>query len=229
MKMSIFSEVSLDGKITFGRNNSSKKFFSMLEKLDLRYIYEKRINAQGIIVGKKTIDIDNPMLTDRIGGNTLLLRIIPSNSLDFNFDSNIFKDDNPTLIVTSKKNINNKNIDLIKKNNKEVIFLGENEVDLKQLRNYLQEEKKMQNVIVEGGGYLNWKMLNADVIDEIVMLQFPIIIGGKDTPTLVDGMKCNEDIMQKYELSSTDKKDGFLVIKYEKINNSALNGGIVNE
>lgn len=114
MRIYILSEMSMDGKITSGSNSSSKFFGNYLSEKEMMYIHKKRHNAQAIIVGKKTIDTDNPYLTDRYFGNEKLIRIIPSNSLDFDYSSHIFQDNKKTLIVTSKKNINNPKVDEIK-------------------------------------------------------------------------------------------------------------------
>ncbi len=163
MRIYILSEMSMDGKITSGSNSSSKFFGNYLSEKEMMYIHKKRHNAQAIIVGKKTIDTDNPYLTDRYFGNEKLIRIIPSNSLDFDYSSHIFQDNKKTLIVTSKKNINNPKVDEIKKHGKKVEFIGETKVDFKGLKDYLENKLGLQEVIVEGGGTINSKLLEADV------------------------------------------------------------------
>lgn len=215
MKIYIFSETSIDGKITFSPESSSKYFFDFINKEVHEYIHGKRTRAQAIIVGKKTVDIDNPMLTDRVGNNKNLLRIIPSNTLDFDFNSNVFVDNNPTLVVTCDKNKGRKELEYIKKCNKDYLLLGKDEVDFKLLRKYLEDEK-MNEVIVEGGGYLNWKMISANIVDEIIVLQFPIIIGGNNTPTLVDGNNFPCDDLPKYSPVEAKIRENYLMIRYTK-------------
>lgn len=224
MKMCIMSEMTMDGKITFGEFVSSKRFFDKLEQDDLDYIYSQRTQAEAIIVGRNTINIDNPYLTDRYGGNTKLLRVIVSNTLKFNYAANVFVDDFPTLIVTSEKNKNCNEIEQIIALGKQVIFLGENDVDMKLLRNYLQTNLGMKTVIVEGGGTLNWRMLEANVIDEIKIMLFPFVVGGKNNTSLVDGEGFSYENISNFILEKVEKRNGFLSLLYTReVNNCEKN------
>jgi riboflavin biosynthesis pyrimidine reductase len=39
----------------------------------------------------------------------------------------------------------------------------------------------------EGGGEINWQLLDNDLVDEIILMQLPIIVGGLDNVSLLDG------------------------------------------
>lgn len=41
--------------------------------------------------------------------------------------------------------------------------------------------------MVEGGGLLNWQLLDEGLVDEIVIMQLPIVVGGLDNISMVDG------------------------------------------
>ena len=216
MNIYILSEVSIDGKITTGTEASSKFFYEYLTTEEMKYIHKKRSHAQAIIVGKRTIDIDNPSLTERFFGNDKLIRIIPSNSLDFDFESTIFQDDNETIIVTKNQNKNHKNVEIIRKNGKKILFIGNDEVDFVKLRDYLDQELHIKEVIVEGGGTINSKLIEADIIDGINITQFPLIIGDQKAPSLVDGNGFSIDKFPKFHLKSIEVKKNFISIYYEK-------------
>ncbi|WP_245237369.1 hypothetical protein [Paenibacillus ihuae] len=53
MKTTIFSQISIDGKLTMGAGNSSKELFSLFSSQDIEFIHLFRGNVQGIMVGKK--------------------------------------------------------------------------------------------------------------------------------------------------------------------------------
>jgi 2,5-diamino-6-(ribosylamino)-4(3H)-pyrimidinone 5'-phosphate reductase len=67
-----------------------------------------------------------------------------------------------------------------------VIISGENEVDLPILFDKLGE-MGIQRVMVEGGGTLIAGLITAGLVNEIYTFIGNMIIGGKDSPTLVDG------------------------------------------
>jgi 2,5-diamino-6-(ribosylamino)-4(3H)-pyrimidinone 5'-phosphate reductase len=48
-------------------------------------------------------------------------------------------------------------------------------------------ERDVRTLILEGGGTLNWSMLKEGLVDEIRVAVAPVIVGGKDAITLVEG------------------------------------------
>ena len=67
-----------------------------------------------------------------------------------------------------------------------VIIAGENEVDLAILMDKLGE-MGIQRVMVEGGGTLIAGLITAGLVNEIYTFIGNMIIGGKDSPSFVDG------------------------------------------
>ncbi|MEI7648290.1 MAG: dihydrofolate reductase family protein, partial [Methanomicrobiales archaeon] len=67
-----------------------------------------------------------------------------------------------------------------------VIIAGEDEVDLAFLMDKLGE-MGIRRVMVEGGGTLIAGLITAGLVNEIYTFIGNMIIGGKDSPTFVDG------------------------------------------
>jgi len=42
-------------------------------------------------------------------------------------------------------------------------------------------------ILVEGGGEINWSVLNVGLIDEMIVMISSVVIGGRDAKTLVEG------------------------------------------
>lgn len=59
MKVSIVSEVSIDGKLTFGRGKNSKELFSLLTTSDIEYIHKLRGKATITCMNQRDI-VDLP-------------------------------------------------------------------------------------------------------------------------------------------------------------------------
>ena len=63
---------------------------------------------------------------------------------------------------------------------------GNNKINVKKLLKILKE-KKIKNLLVEGGGITNWTFVKENLVDEVIITITPYILGGSSSPTLVDG------------------------------------------
>ena len=186
MKVTVFSQISIDGKLTLGQGNSSKELFELFDEEDMRFIHQFRGEVDAIMVGRNTIVTDDPQLTNRYGNGRNPVRIVPTSTLDFPESAKVLNTPQQTIIATTERGRQSQMVDRIHECGKEVVFAGEERVDFPQLFASLAE-RGMQHVMVEGGGQLNWQMFDADLVDEIILMQLPIIIGGADNVTLADG------------------------------------------
>jgi 2,5-diamino-6-(ribosylamino)-4(3H)-pyrimidinone 5'-phosphate reductase len=69
----------------------------------------------------------------------------------------------------------------------EIVQCGEKMVDLPQLLTALHD-KGVHRLMVEGGATLNWSLIEAGLVDEIYVYVGALLIGGRDAPTLMDGV-----------------------------------------
>lgn len=217
MKVTLFSQVSIDGKLTLGAGKSSKDLFTLLDDDDKRFIHEFRGKVDGVMVGKKTIDTDNPFLTNRYEEDKNPVRIVPTSTMDLDLNSNIFTDDERTIVLTTEKQKSNKKVDLIRNLGKICVTFGEEEVDFKKFFQYLEKEFNMSSIMLEGGGYLNWKLFQQNLIDEIILMQLPVIIGGHNNPSLVDGdgFKALESV-RKFKFMECKPKGNYNFLRFER-------------
>lgn len=216
MKISLVSQVSIDGKITFGQGSSSKELFTLLLDEDMKYIHEIRGNVDGILVGMNTIRYDNPSLTCRYGDGKNPIRIIPSNSFDIPRDATVLNDTIDTLLITPE--INYKKTHILKnKKNVKLIFAGEKYINFDKAFSELENKFGIHTVMLEGGGTLNWELIDQDFVNEIIIMQIPIIIGGKDNISLVEGKGYQEcKFAKKYSLKSVELRGNVAINKYVK-------------
>lgn len=218
MKTTIFSQISIDGKLTLGAGNSSKELFTLFSNQDMKYIHLFRGKVQGIMVGKNTILTDNPFLTNRFEDNKNPIRIIPTRTLDIPLDSNVLSDQGQTIIVTTERGRDEAKIQQIRDRGKDCIICGEDEVDFVELGRQLEENYGISDLMVEGGGFLNWHILNQDLVDEIILMQLPIIIGGSSNITLVDGEGYHElCLTKKFKVVEIQAKDNYTLMRYKKV------------
>lgn len=217
MKTSIFSQISIDGKLTLGAGQSSKPLFSLFDSKDIEYIHKFRGNVDGIMVGKNTITTDNPYLTNRYENNKNPIRIIPTRAMEISLDSNVLTDEGKTIIVTTEKGKDEKKMEILRQRNKECIICGEDEVDFVELYRQLEEKFGITSLMVEGGGFLNWHIFNQGLVDEIILMQLPIIIGGSSNITLVDGDGYTEmDYIKRFKVAEVQQRDNYTLLRYLK-------------
>jgi len=217
MKTSVFSQVSIDGKLTLGPGQSSKPLFSLFDGGDMEYIHKFRGTVDGIMVGKNTITTDNPFLTNRYEENKNPVRIVPTRTMDISLDSHVLADEGQTILVTTELGKDERKIELLRERGKECLICGEDKVDFVRLFSILEQNYGIHRLMVEGGGFLNWHVFNEDLVDEIILMQLPIIIGGASNITLVDGEGYTRlDFTKKFRVVEVQPKDHYTLLRYLK-------------
>ncbi len=231
MKIILNAATSIDGKIA--TVNRDTKISSIL---DLKRLHRLRRKSDVILVGISTVINDDPLLTIRHGmnkkGNKNPIRIVIDSKARIPLHSKIVKTANQIetrLVVTSKAS--STNLKKLEKRGLKIIMLeqrredkekGEEnsaeKVDLKKLFNQLEEEG-VSNVLVEGGGEINWSIIKNNLFNEIIITISPMIIGGKNAISLVGGegyKTINESL--KVKLSRIQKKsNGEIILHYKNI------------
>lgn len=181
------SAMTLDGKIASYTGDS--KWVSCCESRELVHQYRNKYMA--IMVGCSTVIADNPELTCRLpSGGRNPLRIIVDSKAVSPENSKVFQitEDKKTLLVVTKAAEQNK-IMRLRNAGVEVLVLPEDEngrVNLCELMKKLGE-MKIDSVLLEGGGTVNFSALKAGIVDRVAMFIAPKIIGGKNAKTPVEG------------------------------------------
>jgi hypothetical protein len=135
-------------------------------------------------------------------------------------DSNIVRTarEVPTIIATANKhqNDNPEKIKLLENAGVTVLQVGliEDKIDLKELMIFLGQ-RKIDSILLEGGGNLNYNALMQDIVSEVHMYVAPKILGGKDALTPVEGVGVDSPNLAKlFDLKSVEKVFGDIQVKY---------------
>ena len=202
--------ISLDGKM------ATKTGVSRLSsKKDLVRVHKLRSNVDAILIGKRTMMIDDPSLTVRYVKGKNPIRIILDSKGNIKSNSKIIQTGRkiPTIIIVSDK-ISEKNVVRLQRHGLEVIKCGHGEINLKKLLHILKK-KNIKKLLVEGGGTTNWSFFKNGLVDEIIVTLAPLILGGKDAISFVEGdgfSKISQDCCLK--LKSIHRLKNELVIRY---------------
>lgn len=205
--------ISIDGKIATRLGDS--KLSSKKDKIRLHRLRSK---VDAILVGKNTIHRDDPLLTVRYVKGKNPTRIILDSQGTISINSKILQTCNkvPTIIAVSKR-ISKVNLQKLKRFPVEIIMTGENSVNIKSLMNNLSK-RKINTVLVEGGGTVNWQFIQNNLFDEILITITPVIIGGIDAITFVQGRGFDKIIKSpRLRLNTIKRLENYLVLHYTKV------------
>jgi 2,5-diamino-6-(ribosylamino)-4(3H)-pyrimidinone 5'-phosphate reductase len=185
LRITINAAMTLDGKIATNCGDSR-----ISSKQDLIRVHELRSSVDAILVGISTVLVDDPLLTVRLikpNRGYDPARIIVDSHGRIPLDSKILKTAYriPTIVFVSER-AHNTNIRKIRSTGAMVIIAGSETVDLAEAFLCL---KKMgfKNILAEGGGELNWSLLNLGVVHQLIVTISPKLVGGRSATTLVEG------------------------------------------
>jgi len=213
MHVILSAAISVDGKIST-RSNDSK----LSSQDDSIRLHKLRSKVDAILIGKNTLLQDDPLLTVRHTKGKNPTRIILDSKGTISKNSKIIKtsDKIPTIIAVSKK-ISKVNLLNLKKLPVEIIISGENSVNLKLLMKKLST-KKIETILVEGGGTVNWEFIKNNIFDELIITLSPYLIGGNDATSLVEGKGFSKIVNSpNLKLKSVKRLKNHLVINYIKV------------
>jgi 2,5-diamino-6-(ribosylamino)-4(3H)-pyrimidinone 5'-phosphate reductase len=176
--------MTLDGKIAT-RTGSSE----ISGQEDLLRVHRLRKEVDAIMVGINTVLVDDPRLTvHKISSKSdeNPVRVVVDSKARTPTDYRILNSDAPTIIAVTEEAPLGRIKALEEAGKAEVIICGNKQVNLNCLMDKLGD-KGMKTVMLEGGSALNFSMLKAGLVSEVKVCIAPMIAGGNQAKTLVDG------------------------------------------
>ncbi len=168
---------TLDGKIA-DLGGDSKWITSEPSR---RYVHLLRSKYDAVLVGKKTVEIDDPSLTVRLVEGRNPFRIVLDSSLKLKLSCKIFNcTDANTIIVTSAKSKTNINkIKNLTARGIKLLFAKSNTNGEINLKSALKEIGKLgiSSILVEGGSGIFSSFVRQDIFDEINTFISPKLLG----------------------------------------------------
>lgn len=215
MQVLINAAMTIDGKIATNLGDST-----ISSKQDLRRLHRLRSSVDAVIIGISTVIADNPKLTVRLvkRHGTTPVRIIVDSIGRIPLDSKILKSASKiNTIVAVTKRASDERVDKIKSAGAIVIVAGTKTVDLKELF-FILKKMGFNKILVEGGGELNWSILQLGIVNELMVTVAPRIVGGRTATTLVEGDgydRISDGI--KMELIKMSRQNNGEVVLYYKL------------
>ena len=210
-KITLSAAITLDGKI--GQKN---KHVVLSSKSDKIRVHKLRAKSDAILVGKNTVQQDDPLLTVRYSKGKNPIRIILDSHGTIKNNSRIIKTCKlvPTIIIVSEI-ISKSNLNRLQKLSLDVIICGKNQVNITKLLSILSK-KGIKTILLEGGGTLNCSFLKKNLIDEMIIALTPYVLGSKNTISLFEGMSFPQLKMNlPLKLKNVQKSGNEIILNYK--------------
>ncbi len=232
-KTTLFLIESLDGKISTGDTDEMdvdkdfRKIVGIKEGLDQYYEIERHTDIVSFNTAKVQV---------KIGVNKRDLSKVKKTSVSF-------------VLVDSKPHLNAHGTEYFAKRSKVFYLITTNknhpafklkkqypnieilyyprEVDFVDVFKRFKKDYGIKRVTIQTGGTLNATLLRLKLIDRVSVVIAPSLIGGKDTPSLINGESLHNENELSYvkalELISCKKlKNNYLHVIYKVINNTLV-------
>ena len=178
--------LTLDGKIAAPDDNTGW----ITSEMARAHVQQVRHRHDAIMTGIGTVHADDCLLTDRTGlpRRRPLLRLIADSLLRIPLNSRIVESVNGDLVVaTTTAAGEEKRKPLLERRITVQNFDSPNgRVDLHALLEWLGE-REITSLMIEGGAKLNWAVLEAGLVDKVLLYFAPKILGGLESLPMVGG------------------------------------------
>jgi len=169
---------SLDGKIALS-NGESKWITSEASRMEG---HKLRAEFDAILVGRNTIEKDNPLLTVRNVSGRNPYRIVLDTNLSLPIKRNVFKDEhrNKTIVCCSEKSAQSQIAKKLIKSGIKTLPVKTDKtrrIDLKDCLKKISEQIQIASILVEGGAEIHSSFIRQNLVDELHIFIAPKILG----------------------------------------------------
>jgi diaminohydroxyphosphoribosylaminopyrimidine deaminase/5-amino-6-(5-phosphoribosylamino)uracil reductase len=203
--------MSLDGKLA-ARTGDSRWISNVASR---RVVHQLRGRVDAILVGRRTVELDDPLLTARPAGSRVPLRIVLDATASMVIDSQMIRTiaDASVLIVVGE-NAHLANRRKLESTGCEVVAVP-GATWRERLPELLCElgRRRLTNLLVEGGAITLGGFYDLDAIDEYHVFIAPKIIGGQSAPAPLAGIGVERmDLARHLEAPIVELLDGDIYI-----------------
>jgi riboflavin-specific deaminase-like protein len=186
--------MTADGKIA----TANRRISSFGSRRDQEHLLELRATVDAVMAGARTVDL-NPVnlgpgperfrkLRRRRGLAEYNLRIIVSRLGSVNAGAAIFRQRFSPILVLASGRAPERRLRRLRPL-ADVVRVGSgNEIDFGEELAWLRANWGVRRLLCEGGGELNDALFRAGLVDELHLTICPTIFGGREAPTIADGL-----------------------------------------
>jgi riboflavin-specific deaminase-like protein len=189
--------MTADGKIAFANH----RFMPFGSQRDRDHMMELRATADAVMAGARTVDLSPATLgpggakyrrrRQRRGLSEYNLRVIVSGSGSVDPDARIFQRRFSPIIILTTESANQRRLKKLRAV-AEVKICGKRKINFSAALRWLRKKWRVKRLLCEGGGELGGALFRAGLLDELHLTICPRIFGGRNAPTIADGVGFKE-------------------------------------
>ncbi len=214
--------MTADGKIT----SAAREYPRFTSERDRNNMDILRARADAILVGAGTIRADDPSLLVRddgireyrrsLGKQKGPMKVLVTAGAAIGTDYRFFSEDDggERLVATVEEAPEHKLAAFEGK--AEVLKIGRGAVDLPALLAELKR-RGVGKLLAEGGGEMNWQLIDNGLVDELFITVAPSLLGGRDAPTAVEGEGFTMERQIRMRLLEMRREEDEIFCRYEVI------------
>lgn len=206
MHVHVNAAVSADGKLSTRRREQ----LVISGSTDFERVEELRGAVDAVLVGVGTVLADDPSLTAETGTPR---RVVLDSSGRTPPDAAVLEGTAETIICLAEAASAETRADLAAAG-ASLVTAGTDQVDPRRALGALQADHDVESILVEGGGEVIFSLFEAGLVDELTTYVGPLVVGGRDAPTLVDGVGFVDEF-PRLELKSLERIDEGALLHWE--------------
>ena len=212
--------MTVDGKIdTVQRRGAAISSARDKERVD-----RLRAESDAVMVGGKTLLEEDPKLTVKsealqaervtsgLSPHPIKVGIVTEASL--NPDSQFLNEGPANIVIFTTRRTSKHHVSLLKSRGVDVYVDDSEKVNVPKALETLKQIG-VERLMVEGGGTLNFELLQLGLVDEVAVYVAPLIFGGATAPTLAAGPGLERsEALPLQRVSAETWEDGGVLLRY---------------
>lgn len=234
-KVTLHIFTSLDGRITgdFGKAQAAKESVKLFKRIGFNDDAEESMHFDGWIYGKNTslagfgnevftFD-DNLTVPDgdyitSLRAKRYYIAIDRKGEIGWTKQTASYGGQNATVIEILTNLAGNGYKNFLRRHNIPYLICGDSEVDFSLMLDKLNRFYGLENLMLGGGGILNWSLLDQGLVDEISLVMAPAIDGATNTARVFNSLYDHEAHPISFQpIDLRTYSDGTLWLRYKPI------------